>query len=63
MNFEKELEHRTKEVETIVKSYLPEESGWAKTVMEAMNYSVNVAAASYADGRDVQAVWRRRQGD
>ena len=42
MNFEKELEHRTKEVETIVKSYLPEESGWAKTVMEAMNYSVNV---------------------
>ena len=42
MIFEKELEHRTKEVETIVKSYLPEESGWAKTVMEAMNYSVNV---------------------
>ena len=42
MNFEKELEHRTKEVETIVKSYLQEESGWAKTVMEAMNYSVNV---------------------
>lgn len=42
MNFEKELEHRTKEVETIVKSYLPEERGWAKTVMEAMNYSVNV---------------------
>ena len=42
MNFEKELEHRTKEVETIVKSYLPEESGWAKTVIEAMNYSVNV---------------------
>ena len=42
MNFEKELEHRTKEVETIVKSYLPEECGWAKTVMEAMNYSVNV---------------------
>lgn len=29
-------------METIVKSYLPEESGWAKTVMEAMNYSVNV---------------------
>lgn len=42
MNFEYELENRTKEAETIVKSYLPEENGWAKTVMEAMNYSVNV---------------------
>ncbi|MDE6363814.1 MAG: polyprenyl synthetase family protein [Lachnospiraceae bacterium] len=42
MNFEIELERKLKEVENIVKSYLPEESGWAKTVMEAMNYSVNV---------------------
>lgn len=42
MNFKNELERRTKEVEAIVKSYLPEESGWAKTVVEAMNYSVNV---------------------
>lgn len=42
MNFEIELEGRLKEVENIVKSYLPEENGWAKTVMEAMNYSVNV---------------------
>lgn len=42
MNFKNELERRTKEVEAIVKSYLPEENGWAKTVVEAMNYSVNV---------------------
>lgn len=42
MNFEIELKGRLKEVENIVKSYLPEENGWAKTVMEAMNYSVNV---------------------
>ena len=42
MNFEIELENRTKETESVVKAYLPEESGWAKTVIEAMNYSVNV---------------------
>lgn len=52
MNFDQELENRVKETESIIKSYLPgeegnpetgkPESGWAKTVMEAMNYSVNV---------------------
>ena len=42
MNFEIELENRTKETESVVKAYLPEESGWAKTVIEAMNYSVSV---------------------
>ena len=42
MNFEIELENRTKETESVMKAYLPEESGWAKTVIEAMNYSVNV---------------------
>lgn len=46
MNFEKELEHRTGEIENIIKGYLPHipsgEDIWAKTVTEAMNYSVNV---------------------
>lgn len=42
MNFDRELQDRVNEIETIIKAYLPEESGWAKTVMEAMNYSVNV---------------------
>ncbi|MDE7202660.1 MAG: polyprenyl synthetase family protein [Lachnospiraceae bacterium] len=42
MNFDKELENKVKETESIIKEYLPKEEGWAKTVMEAMNYSVNV---------------------
>ncbi len=42
MNFDKELENKVKETESIIKEYLPKEDGWAKTVMEAMNYSVNV---------------------
>ncbi len=36
------LERKVKEIESIIKGYLPEESGWARTVAEAMNYSVNV---------------------
>ena len=52
MNFEQELEHRVTEIEAVLKSYLPAEEGnpqagctetdWAKTVITAMNYSVNV---------------------
>ncbi len=42
MNFDQALENKVKETETIIKAYLPDESGWARTVMEAMNYSVNV---------------------
>lgn len=40
MNFKEELVLRTKETEEIVYAYLPEEEGFQKTVMEAMNYSV-----------------------
>ena len=29
-----------KEVESVIVSFLPKEEGWAKTVLEAMNYSV-----------------------
>jgi geranylgeranyl diphosphate synthase type II len=36
------LERKVTEIESIIKGYLPEESGWARTVAEAMNYSVNV---------------------
>lgn len=42
MNFDIVLERKVKEIESIIKGYLPEESGWARTVAEAMNYSVNV---------------------
>lgn len=56
MNFDKELECRVKEIETIIKTFLPAEEsnpksdktktvepvpGWARTVAAAMNYSVN----------------------
>lgn len=40
MNFKEELEQKTEQMETVLKQYLPKEEGYAKTVMEAMNYSV-----------------------
>lgn len=40
MNFEETLAARVEEAERILKQYLPEESGFAKPVLEAMNYSV-----------------------
>jgi geranylgeranyl diphosphate synthase type II len=42
MSFDNELNKRVIEVEEIIRKYLPKEQGYAKTVMEAMNYSVNV---------------------
>lgn len=35
-----EIARRTKEIEQIIASYLPKEEGYQKTVMQAMNYSV-----------------------
>lgn len=40
MDFQRELQKRTKEIETVIFSYLPKEEGLQKTVFEAMNYSV-----------------------
>lgn len=40
MNFKKEQEERAAQIEVLLQSYLPEEKGYAKTVIEAMNYSV-----------------------
>jgi geranylgeranyl diphosphate synthase type II len=42
MNFDDKLNNRVDEVEKIIREYLPKEQGYAKIVMEAMNYSVNV---------------------
>ena len=42
MNFKEILSEKTKETEEIILSYLPEEEGNQKTVLEAMNYSVRV---------------------
>ena len=40
MNFQNELENRTKQAEEIVKRYLPEDAPHQHTVIEAMEYSV-----------------------
>ena len=40
MEMREELVQRTREVEQIVEKFLPEEEGYQKTVLEAMNYSV-----------------------
>lgn len=40
MSFKEELEKKTAEIEELLKTYLPEETGFQKTVLEAMNYSV-----------------------
>ena len=40
MNFPEELANRTQWTEGVVKSFLPEEAGNQKEIMEAMNYSV-----------------------
>ena len=40
MNFKEELKTRTEEAEHVIREYLPEESGFAKTMAEAMNYSM-----------------------
>lgn len=42
MNFKEELKDRVDHIEAILKEYLPNEEGWQKTVIAAMNYSVLV---------------------
>lgn len=40
MNFKEEQEKKIRQVEEIIQRYLPEETGYQKTVLSAMNYSV-----------------------
>lgn len=40
MNFNEQLKEKTKEAEQIVYQFLPEESGYQKTIFKSMNYSV-----------------------
>ena len=40
VNFKEELKRRTEEAEHVIRKYLPEEAGFAKTMAEAMNYSM-----------------------
>ena len=41
MNYKVEIKSKVKEIEDIIEKYLPGEAGYQKTVIEAMNYSVN----------------------
>lgn len=40
VSLREKIENRTKEVEEVIYSYLPEESGYQKTVISAMNYTM-----------------------
>lgn len=40
MNFNEELREKTNHIEAVIHNYLPKEEGYQKTVIEAMNYSV-----------------------
>lgn len=40
MDIRAEIANRTEDIEQIIRSYLPKEEGYQKTIMEAMNYSV-----------------------
>ncbi len=40
MSFKEELQNRVNHIEEIIAAFLPEETGYQKTVLEAMNYSV-----------------------
>lgn len=40
MSFNEALSERVGQIEAIIKRYLPEENGYQKTVIEAMNYSI-----------------------
>ena len=37
-----DIRQKTKEIDEIITKYLPREEGLAATVMQAMNYSINV---------------------
>ncbi|MDO5135854.1 MAG: polyprenyl synthetase family protein [Eubacteriales bacterium] len=40
MNFQEELNKKTKEIERVIRTYLPREEGFAKKMAEAINYSM-----------------------
>ena len=40
MSFNETLNRKAREIEEILREYLPEETGFQKTVIEAMNYSL-----------------------
>lgn len=61
MDIKAEIGRHTDEAEQIITSYLPEEKGYQKTVIEAMNYSFLAGGKDYGRSyvRDLPAVWRK----
>ena len=41
MNFKQETDNKVAYIEQVISSYLPKEEGYQRTVLEAMNYSIN----------------------
>ena len=52
-NFKERFSQAVKETETVVYSYLPEETGHQKTIFEAMNYSVKAGGKRSCPGEGV----------
>lgn len=53
MNFSCELENKVKYAQDVISSFMPEESGYAKTVISAMNYSI------FAGGKRIRPVFMK----
>ena len=47
--FKQELKTRTAEIEQLIGTYLPEETGHQKTILEAMNYSMTAGGKRVCD--------------
>jgi len=57
MSYKDEMKQRTAEIEAIIRSYLPEEEGLQRTILEAMNYSV-LAGGKRLRPMLMQETWR-----
>ena len=65
MSFKEELRTKTEEIEKLLTTYLPQETGFQKTVLEAVNYSVLAGGKRlrpHSDERDLSDVRRRGKG-
>lgn len=60
--FRQELQKKTAEIEELLKEYLPEEEGYQKTVIEAMNYSL-MAGGKRLRPMLMQETWRMFGGE
>lgn len=62
MNFEERMKQRAQEVEAVIRRSLPEETGFQRTVLEAMNYSV-LAGGKRLRPMLMEETWRMFGGE